>query len=69
MLLFSVTGGKQKDFLLFDFQENNSLCKKMFIPSVGRYGKIKEVNYAKLAHLDFVDKKIIDLILKLNVSF
>ena len=40
MLLFSVTGGKQKDLVLFDFQETKRpFEKKIFIPPVGQYGK------------------------------
>ena len=35
MLLFSVAGGKREHLVLFDFQENNRLFRKMFISSVG----------------------------------
>ena len=38
ILLFYVTGGKQKDKVLLDFQGTKSL-RKMFILSVGRCGK------------------------------
>ena len=39
MLLFNVTGGKQKDYVLLDFQENKDLFQKVFILSVGRCGQ------------------------------
>ena len=55
MLLFNVTGGKQKDQVLLDFQENKDLFRKMFILSVGRCGQ--KFTNAKLAHLDFINKK------------
>ena len=40
--------------------------KKMFIVSVGRCGP-KYIVYGKLAHLDFINRKVIELIFKLNI--
>ena len=39
MLLFDATGGKQKNYVLLDFQENNDLFRKMFTLPVGRFGQ------------------------------
>ena len=38
-LLFCVTDGKQKDKVSFDFQENDSLFRKVFIQPVGGWVK------------------------------
>ena len=65
MLLFYVTGGKQKDKVLFDFQETKSPFQKMFILSV--VDVARSTTYTKLAQLDFINKKIIELIFKLNI--
>ena len=63
MLLFNVTGGKQKDQVLLDFQENKDLFRKMFILSVGRCGQ------KYLCKVDFINKKVIELIFKLSIPF
>ena len=51
---------------MFDFQENKSFLKTcLYRLLVDVEGSI----FAKLAHLDFINKKIIELIFKPNISF
>ena len=61
-----VTGGKQKDLVLFDFQENRRVFGKC---SYRLLVDMIRSTYAKLAHLNFINERIIELIFKLSVSF
>ena len=64
MLLFNVTGGKQKDYVLLDFQENKDIFEKCLYCLLVN---VVRSTYAKLAHLDLMNKKIIELIFKLII--
>ena len=48
------------------FQENKDLFRKMFMLSVGRCG---QKYLCKVSTLDFINKKVIELIFKLNIPF
>ena len=64
MLLFSVTGGKQKQLLLFNFQENKRFFEKCLYRLLG---KKYLCNVCKLRL--HKENKFSKLIFKLNVSF
>ena len=66
VLLFNVAGGKQKDYVLLDFQDNKDLFLKMFILSVGR---CSQKYLCKVSTLRLMNKEIIELIFKLNIPF